>query len=229
MQTAVSHPASLLQSYSGRVSGVGSSPVQAPHDCCSQQSWQQGQLTQEAVPSWPVQGRAWSCRWPSAHFPVQRPRLEEICIGGQPLTAVALMVSSEEKHLTAIPAWGALAKRISVLVMSEVETGLWRAAVTGGWLHTRAVLEPGTEGKNTRNSHHQSILLPKPNNLHCPAQEPTLWSRSEAHCKNKHKFYYICFSHSQVLKQKCLTEINELIFQSYFCPFFKIQIRCFFD
>lgn len=51
----------------------------------------------------------------------------------------------------------------------------------------------GTEAKNIRNSHHQSILLPKPHNLHYPAQEPTLWSWSEAHCKNKHKFFNICF------------------------------------
>lgn len=84
------------------------------------------------------------------------------------------MVYSENKHLTTIPVWEVLAEPSPVLVVAEVETGLWKAVVTGGWLQTRAMSEPGTGAKNTRNSHHHSIQLPKPNNLHYPAQEPTL-------------------------------------------------------
>ena len=135
-------------------------------------------LTQEVIPLCPVYVRGCSCRWPSAHFLVQRPRLGEICIDGQSLTVVmALLVYTEKKHLTARLVYGALTKPILVLVMSEmIAISLWRAAIRGGQLQTRAVLEPVTEAKSISNSHHQSILSPKPRNLHYPAQEPTLRS-----------------------------------------------------
>lgn len=74
------------------------------------------------------------------HFLVQRPRLGEICIGGQSLTVVmALLVYTESKHLTGILVCGALTKPILVLVMSEIATNLLRAATSAGQIQTRAV------------------------------------------------------------------------------------------
>lgn len=194
---------------------------------------------QEVVPSCPVYIRGCRCRWPSAHFLVQRPRLGEICIGGQSLTVgVALLLYTEEKRLTAILVCGALTKPVLVLVMSEMAISLLRAAIRGGQLQTRAALEQVTEAKSIRNSHHQSILPPKTHNLHYPAQHPTLWSTLvrgilEAYCKNIHKFLNMCFLHSQIFKLKSLTKINELDFQKFLefpcCPLFLIQIRWFFN
>lgn len=74
------------------------------------------------------------------HFLVQRPRLDEICIGDQSLTVVmALLVYTENKHLTGILVCGALTKPILVLVMSEIATNLLRAAISAGQIQTRAM------------------------------------------------------------------------------------------
>lgn len=83
---------------------------------------------------------------------MQRPRLGEICIGGQSLTVVmALLAYTEKECLTAIPVCGALTKAILALVTPEViAISLLRTAIRGGQLQTRAVLEPVTEAKTNQ-------------------------------------------------------------------------------
>jgi len=60
--------------------------------------------------------------------------------------------------------------------MSEIATSLLRAAIRGGLLQTRAVLEPPAEAKSISNSHLQIITSLYPHNVRYPAREPTLWS-----------------------------------------------------
>lgn len=134
-------------------------------------------LMQVVVPSCLVYVRDGGCRRPPGHVLVQRPSLDEICIGGQSLAAVtALLVYTENEHLTGILVCGALTKPILVLAVSGIATSLLRAAISARQLQTRAVREPITEAKSVSNAHHWSNLLPKPHSLHYLAQQPTSWS-----------------------------------------------------
>lgn len=115
--------------------------------------------------------------------------------------------------------------------VGHVQGSNWfrRAAATGGWLQTRAVVEPGTETKK-----HQKSSSPKhpvaqdtQSSLSSPGANTGSSQRHSTNININSSIY--AFSRSQILRQKTLTKINELIFQSSSFFFLKIQIMWFFN